>query len=221
MDDFDPDSEEDVAGLQSQWWVVFCNLVSARNPDVNVTTISHVTEDGRTELQRLLLGTHVANVTPTTDDPDPATMPPHPITKPVPPPSPSLRFLPAAARSTNRAQREPHQIPGAFFIFADLSVRKAGEYRLSFVLMKLATGKLVPGECVPHTDRAVSQVFRVVNAKDFDQVQPSTNLVRGLLERGAGFPLKLKKGTREGQRRRRRQSEQDSDDDSNLDDNYE
>lgn len=48
----------------------------------------------------------------------------------------------------------------------------------------------------------VSDPFRVVNAKDFDQVHPSTRLVRGLLERGAPFPLKLKKGIREGQRRR-------------------
>lgn len=47
-----------------------------------------------------------------------------------------------------------------------------------------------------------SDPFRVVNAKDFDQVHPSTRLVRGLLERGAPFPLKLKKGIREGQRRR-------------------
>ena len=51
-------------------------------------------------------------------------------------------------------------------------------------------------------DTIASDTFRVVNAKDFDQVHPSTRLVRGLLERGAPFPLKLKKGIREGQRRR-------------------
>ncbi|EXJ95232.1 hypothetical protein A1O1_00352 [Capronia coronata CBS 617.96] len=223
MDDFDPDSESDVAELQTQWWVVYCSLVAAQSPDTNVTTMPLITEDGRTELHRLLLGTHVANVTPTADDPDPPTMPLHPITKPKPaptPPSPTSRFLPASSRSAGRARREAHQVPGAFFIFADLSVRKAGEYRLRFDLMRLDDSNLVPGACVPCTNQVISQVFRVVNAKDFDQVQPSTNLVRGLLERGAGFPLKLKKGTREGQRRRRRQSGQDSDDDSNVDDNY-
>lgn len=223
MDDFDPDSEADVTELQSQWWVVFCSLVSAQSPETNVTTVAHVTDDGRTELHRLLLGTHVANPTPTADDPDPPTMPLHPVTKPEPlpePPSPTSRFLPASSHSTDRPPREPHQIPGSFFIFADLSVRKAGEYRLRFDLMKIEEGDLKVGSYVPCTNKVISEVFKVVNAKDFDQVQPSTNLVRGLLERGAGFPLKLKKGTREGQRRRRRQSEQDSDDDSNLDDHY-
>ena len=53
---------------------------------------------------------------------------------------------------------------------------------------------------MPIIHSVASQIFKVVNAKDFDQVQPSTKLVRGLIERGAGFPLKLKKGTREGQR---------------------
>lgn len=55
-----------------------------------------------------------------------------------------------------------------------------------------------------------SQVFRVVNAKDFDQVHPSTHLVKGLLERGAPFPLKLKKGIREGQKRRMMETGEES-----------
>ena len=53
-----------------------------------------------------------------------------------------------------------------------------------------------PGYNVPILCTIASQVFRVVNAKDFDQVKASTSLVRGLVERGAGFPLKLKKGGR-------------------------
>lgn len=56
---------------------------------------------------------------------------------------------------------------------------------------------------IPMISVVVSNVFEVVRAKDFDQVNPSTKLVRGLLERGAPFPLKLKKGVREGQRRRK------------------
>jgi hypothetical protein len=89
-------------------------------------------------------------------------------------------------------------LPGAFFIFADLSVRRAGTYRLHFTLMKIEPQARI----VPMIDIIASDPFRVVNAKDFDQVHPSTRLVRGLLERGAPFPLKLKKGIREGQRRR-------------------
>lgn len=71
-------------------------------------------------------------------------------------------------------------------------------YRLEFTLMKIDPS----ATNLPMIHICVSQVFRVVNAKDFDQVHPSTRLVRGLLERGAPFPLKLKKGIREGQRRR-------------------
>lgn len=93
-------------------------------------------------------------------------------------------------------------MPATFFIFADLSVRKAGEYRLEFSLMKMDPHFLSVGEKLPILHKVASQPFRVVNAKDFDQVQPSTALVKGLIERGAGFPLKLKKGTREGGRRR-------------------
>lgn len=55
---------------------------------------------------------------------------------------------------------------------------------------------------LPMIHMTVSQPFKVVNAKDFDQVHQSTDLVKGLLERGAPFPLKLKKGIREGQKRR-------------------
>lgn len=101
-------------------------------------------------------------------------------------------------------------MPATFFIFADLSVRKAGEYRLEFSLMKMDPHFLSVGEKLPILHKVASQPFRVVNAKDFDQVQPSTVLVKGLIERGAGFPLKLKKGTREGGRRRTTRGDGDS-----------
>ena len=101
-------------------------------------------------------------------------------------------------------------MPASFFIFDDLSVRKAGEYRLEFSLMKMDPHFLSVGEKLPIIHKIASQPFRVVNAKDFDQVQPSTPLVRGLIERGAGFPLKLKKGTRDGGRRRGTRGDDDS-----------
>lgn len=77
---------------------------------------------------------------------------------------------------------------------------------------------LTPGSSVPTLSVVVSDVFNVVNAKDFDQVQPSTDLVKGLLDRGAGFPLKLKKGLREGQRRRNRASDSDDDGEGDAED---
>ncbi|OCT53979.1 hypothetical protein CLCR_10971 [Cladophialophora carrionii] len=125
-------------------------------------------------------------------------MPAHPVTRP---PSPTARFL----QGSTASKRLPHEIPGTFFIFADISLRKAGEYRLLFTLMKMGSDALKPGSRLPFIDVVVSDMFRAVNAKDFDQVHPSTPLVRGLLSSGAGFPLKLKKGTREGRRRRQSQ----------------
>ena len=177
-----------------------------------MSTQSHFTEDGRREVQRLLLGTTVASPHHTSDDPDPLTMPDHPSTRAPRTPSPTDHILPRP-----RAHSLRHQIPGAFFIFADVSVRKAGEYKLQFTLMKMEPALLVQGSTVPAVHVVTSAMFRAVNAKDFDQVHPSTNLVKGLIERGAGFPLKLKKGTREGQRRRREQSEDTSDDDASGD----
>ena len=76
-----------------------------------------------------------------------------------------------------------------------------------------------PGYNVPILCTVTSQVFKVVNAKDFDQVKASTNLVRGLVERGAGFPLKLKKGGRgEGRSGRREEGQSQGDDDSTSED---
>lgn len=216
MDDFDPDSPDDLAELLSQFWVVHCKLVTAQFPVEDVSTAPHITDDGRHELQRLLLGTTATNALVTPDDPDPATMVPHPVTKPAvtTPPSPTSRFIPrSSSRSPAQSRRIPSQTPGVFFHFADLAVRKAGEYRLSFTLMKMDQTNLSTGAVVHGVHSVISNVFKVFNAKDFDQVQPSSELVKGLLARGAGFPLKLKKGTRAGQRRRRQQSSDDSDDD--------
>ncbi|KIW15614.1 hypothetical protein PV08_05662 [Exophiala spinifera] len=211
MQDFDPDNPADVEEITSQWWVVYCNLVAAETPSQDLTTMHFFRDDGRKEVQRLLLGTMVASPTVTMDDPDPETMPQHPRA-PSAPPSPTIdRFIPRSSASSTRKERPPHQIPGSFFIFPDLSVRRAGDYRLQFTLMKMEAGILnQKGSKVPAVDITFSEPFRVVNAKDFDQVQPSTNLVKGLLQRGAGFPLKLKKGNREGQRRRRHNSGGDS-----------
>ncbi|EXJ70513.1 uncharacterized protein A1O5_06582 [Cladophialophora psammophila CBS 110553] len=217
MDDFDPDNEDDVAEIKCPFWVVFCRLVGAVAVNSDVSTQSYFTEEGQKEVQRLLLGTTVASPTHTADDPDPPTMPTHPVTRDAvsPPHSPTSRFLPTTARG--RLPRAPHNIPGAFFIFADLSLRRAGEYRLQFTLMKMEPPLLRVGATVPAHHVVTSQVFRAVNAKDFDQVQPSTNLVKGLLDRGAGFPLKLKKGIREGQRRRRAAWDDYSDDEDSGD----
>lgn len=202
INDFDPENEADVAEMRSQF-VVHCKLVSATTPSRDLTIRTTVGEDGSRDLQRLLIGTDVASPFHTEDDPDPDTMPQHPssTTSAYRPPSPSSRFFSSTHTMQPRNPRDT-KIPSAFFIFADLSMRRAGEYRLEFALMKIVPGYLTVGGEIPILCKITSDAFRVVNAKDFDQVHPSTPLIRGLIVRGAGFPLKLKKGTREGQRRR-------------------
>jgi hypothetical protein len=209
MTDFDPDSTLDLSELKSNHYVVHCKLISAESPRRDVTTHTTVSEDGSRETSRLLLGTNVASPFFCADDPDLPNMPQHPRSeREMEPDSPSSRFFPgrrasppapaASAPAPSASADPPRSLPAAFFIFADLSVRRAGSYRLEFALMKIDPTAIN----LPMLDVAASQPFKVVNAKDFDQVHPSTRLVRGLLERGAPFPLKLKKGIREGQRRR-------------------
>lgn len=176
-----------------------------------MSTISQFNEDGYVEVRRLLLGTSVASPIITNDDPDPATFQPHPIS--VTPPSPTSRFIPTSSTRSQEQKKEPYQYPGAFFIFADISIRKAGDYRLQFTLMKMDTVPIVPGSTIAAIDIINSNVFTVANAKAFDTVRASSNLVKGLLNRGAGFPLKLKKGLRENQKKRKGCSDEGSDDD--------
>lgn len=196
LTDFDPNSPSDLSELKSNHYVVHCKLISAESPRRDVTTQTTLSEDGSRETSRLLLGTNVASPFFCADDPDISSMPQHPKSVGETPPSPSARFFPPPTPSP--ATTNSDSLPGAFFIFADLSVRRAGSYCLEFTLMKIDPTAMN----LPMIHICVSKPFRVVNAKDFDQVHESTTLVKGLLERGAPFPLKLKKGIREGQKRR-------------------
>lgn len=210
MSGFDPDSAADIDEMKASY-AVWCRLVSATPPYRDMSAVSGVGDDGREGLQRLLLGTKVAGPLHTKDDPDPPTMPQHPPERNARPSPPSTRFLPSTSPLLSQKTYGP-TTPGTFFVFADISVRKAGEYRLQFDLMKMDPAYLIGGRNLPIIHTVMSDALRVVNAKDFDQVQASTPLVRGLLDRGAGFPLKLKKGTREGGRRRNADAEQSDSD---------
>lgn len=194
----DLDLDKDGKYLKDRDWVVFVKLAPAPTTLDNTASVNSTAQDDKDgpkeSITRSLLGTMVSSPFYCETDPDPETAPKHPVTKPSPPPSPTLRFLPRS-----RKERDPDahkKLPGAFFIFADLSVRKAGQFRLEFRLMKMEPSSLLQNHAIPTIATVVSDVFNVVNAKDFDQVQPSTELVKGLLGQGAGFPLKLKKGLR-------------------------
>lgn len=213
----DLDLEKDGKYLRDRDWVVFVKLATASEDAANSSSMRHVAssskEDPKESVTRSLLGTMVSSPFYCETDPDPDTAPKHPMTEPSSPPSPTSRFLPRSKR--DRDLDAHRKLPCAFFIFADLSVRKAGQFRLEFRLMKMEPAALIQNHAIPTIATVVSDVFNVVNAKDFDQVQPSTELVKGLLEQGAGFPLKLKKGLRKTRNETEEEqiAEPDSDDD--------
>jgi hypothetical protein len=79
VDDSDPESQDDVAEIESSFWVVQCSLVRVQSPGEDISAISYSREDGRREVKRLLLGTTVTSPTIPSDDPGPAAMPHHPF----------------------------------------------------------------------------------------------------------------------------------------------
>jgi len=224
IDDFD--LQKDMRFLQASNWVAHARLISAQDPREDMSTVASQSDGGNggtgtandKKVTRLLLGTNVSSSFFCADDPDPENAPRHPMTRPSPPPSPTMRFIQVSSSNMPTA-RDPEaykKFPGTFFVFPDLSVRRAGQYRLEFRLVKMDPIVLEPGSIVPMLSIVVSDVFNVVNAKDFDQVHPSTNLIKGLIDRGAAFPLKLKKGLREGQRRTTRGRDSDDEEDANT-----
>jgi Velvet factor len=179
--DFDPSSPDDMEDMQDQYFIVHCLLREAAPPGGDVSVI--MCEDDNSSASRAekqINGSLDASPFYCEEDPDPSTAPPHPS---------SQLYYPQQTRPSQARRRN---LPATFFYFADLSIRKAGVYRLEFQLMRMR----MDGQPVPILHTVLSEPFNVVNAKDFDHVQPSTPLVRGLLASHAGFPLKLKQGSR-------------------------
>ncbi|KAJ5794380.1 Velvet factor [Penicillium paradoxum] len=104
-------------------------------------------------------------------DPDPNSAPSHPSSLTLSSPS---HYSDAASRL--------HQ-PATFFIFADLSIRSAGLYRLQFRLMNWGSVEDT-GQSMPILAEAWSAPFRVYPAKDFPGMKDSSLLAEGLKELG-------------------------------------
>ena len=153
------------------------------------------------ETSRLLLGDGAVNAFFSPEDPDPSGIAAHPSTK--------MWNAPTQSHEVGRSKGEGkgQAPPAAFFIFSDLSVRKAGRYRLEFKLMKMDRS-FSQNPVVPVQAQIMSDVFECFNAKDFPSIQPSTRLVKGLLVQGAPRPLSLKKGV-QGRRNRGAVDEED------------
>jgi Velvet factor len=181
ISDFNPNSSQDMEDMRDQFLVVHCLLCSASSPKRDVSVITYEDDStGARKVEKQIIGSLSASPFFCDEDPDPNTAPQHPssqLYQPLQTPSPT------APRRT---------LPATFFCFPDLSIRRAGVYRLEFQLLKVRMDR--KPFAVLHS--VLSEPFNVVNAKDFDHVKPSTPLVRGLIAKGAGFPLKLKQGTR-------------------------
>lgn len=81
--------------------------------------------------------------------------------------------------TTTTGPRPPCGLPATFFVFADLSVRTAGLYRLLFRLTNFSNiGG--PGESKPILAEIWSEPFRVHAAKDFPGMQESSYLTERL-----------------------------------------
>lgn len=90
--------------------------------------------------------------------------------------------------------------PSTFFIFADLSIRSAGWYRLQFRLMNWGSVEDT-GQSMPILAEAWSDPFRVYAAKDFPGMRDSSILAEGLKE--LGFVELKTKGKGKGKGRKR------------------
>jgi Velvet factor len=179
--DFDPNSPEDMEDMQDQSFIVHCLLREAAPPGGDVSVI--MCEDDNSSASRAekqINGSLDASPFFCAEDPDPSNAPPHPS---------SQLYYPQQMLASQAPRRN---LPATFFYFADLSIRKAGVYRLEFQLMRVR----LDGRPVTSLHTVLSEPLHVVNAKDFDHVQPSTPLVRGLIANQAGYPLKLKQGSR-------------------------
>ncbi|KGO71072.1 Velvet factor [Penicillium italicum] len=127
-------------------------------------------------------------------DPDPNSAPAHPssIT------DPHLENPPHNVH--NHAASRLHQ-PATFFIFADLSIRSAGLYRLQFRLMNWGSVEDT-GQSMPILAEAWSDPFRVYPAKDFPGMRDSSILAEGLKE--LGFVELKTRGHGKGKGKKRR-----------------
>ena len=86
----------------------------------------------------------------------------------------------------------------AYFLFADLSCRMVGRYRLHFFLVKVDEELLQLGGGKPVIQEVESDVFEVFSAKDFPGMRASTALTRHLKNYGANVSVKKGNENRAG-----------------------
>ncbi|KAJ5745225.1 hypothetical protein N7520_010407 [Penicillium odoratum] len=205
LTDFDPESQDDKDTLQDPRFTVGCLLFPYSSDPANSTPTPQPSEEADPESDGvaradddfstpLLSGKAFMSPFYVDADPDPNSAPTHPSSSGLDDnafsshPNPNLRNA-----------SKLHQ-PATFFIFADLSIRTAGLYRLQFRLMNWGSVEDT-GQSMPILAEAWSDPFRVYSAKDFPGMRDSSILAEGLKE--MGFVELKTRGNGKGKGRKR------------------
>ncbi|GAM88876.1 hypothetical protein ANO11243_069100 [Dothideomycetidae sp. 11243] len=109
--------------------------------------------------------------------------------------------------------------PGSFFVFADLSVRSSGKYKLLFRLLKVDPSDISRQNKNFILAAIESEPFEVFTAKEFPGMRASSALLRAL--RAQGLNVGVKKGSETTRRKGGEDEgeEDDEDEDSRSNDN--
>lgn len=188
LTDFDPNSQEDRKILEDPQFALGCLLFSVsdsppRLPTTDGEKIPEGGDDGVAHTNQafcspLLYGKTFMSPFFVNADPEPNSAPTHPTSNNGYQVSSSDLLQPENSDSASKL----HQ-PATFFIFADLSIRSAGFYRLQFRLMDWGSAETT-GQSMPILAESWSDIFRVYPAKDFPGMRDSSILANGLKEMG-------------------------------------
>lgn len=207
LTDFDPESQDDRDILSDPRFTVGCLLFPV--PDTTDWTPASEADSQSTERDAdgvaraddsfstpLLSGKAFMSPFFVDADPDPNSAPTHPSSEDIHP------FASASGHSQPQSLRNASKLnqPATFFIFADLSIRSAGLYRLQFRLMNWGSVEDT-GQSMPILAEAWSDPFRVYAAKDFPGMRDSSILAEGLKE--LGFVELKTRGNGKGKGRKR------------------
>lgn len=199
LTDFDSNSQFDREILQNPRLAVGCLLFPVSDSD-SWPTIPVQEADGTARADDtstpLLSGKAFMSPFYVDADPDPNSTPTHPSSTDQLTGTPRL---PPPGSEHLRNASDLHQ-PATFFIFADLSIRSPGWYRLQFRLMNWGQVEDT-GQSMPILAETWSEPFRVYAAKDFPGMRDSSILAEGLKE--LGFVELKTRGQGKGKGRKR------------------
>ena len=105
------------------------------------------------------------------------------------PPRIAARRLLGSLAASPAVAADEHNKKGAYFTFADLSCREAGQFRLKFTLAAIDPGSKSAAQ-VPLLANVFSEVFRVYSPRDFPGMRRSTPLTQALKIQGVAIPAR-------------------------------